>query len=60
MTTTLEQQVKDWEFLHRLMGDARKLKEELQKTFLHAEVYPRLKEYAERYHIKYDHLNKPK
>lgn len=60
MTTNLEAQITDWEFLHRLMGDARKLKEELQKPFLRTEFYPRIKEYAEKYHTKYDHLNKPK
>jgi len=57
---TLEQQIKAWETLHKLMNDSRNMKPELQKQFLHNEVYSRLKSYFEIYHIKYDHLNKPK
>lgn len=60
MTTKLEQQVKDWEIIHKHIQDARKLKEELRQTFLRNEVYPRVKEYAEKYNTKYDFLNKPR
>jgi len=42
------------------MQDSMKMKPELQKQFLHNEVYSRLKVYADTYGIKYDHLNKPK
>lgn len=60
MTTKLEQQIKDWETLHKFMNDSRHMKPELQKQFLQNEVYSRLKVYFEKYGIKYDHLNKPK
>lgn len=55
----LQDQVEDWKGLHRMFSDAQKLPKERQTEYLHQEVYPRLKEYCQKYKTKYDHLNRP-
>lgn len=58
--TILENQVKDWETLHKLFKDAQALAKPRQTEYLHAEVYPKLREYVQKYATKYDHLNRPR
>ena len=58
--TILEEQVKEWRTLHNMFQDARHMTGQRQHDYLHNEVYPRLREYTQRYATKYDHLNIPK
>jgi hypothetical protein len=57
---TLEGKVKSWKEIHRLISDAKKLRQDLRYKFLQSEVEPRLKEYREKYKARYNHLAEPK
>ena len=59
MTITIEQ-ITEWRVLHNLFNDAKMMYGTRQREFLDNEVYPRLREYVQKYATKYDHLNKPK
>lgn len=57
--TKLEDQVRAWEGIKKLIEDSKRLKFSVMIKFLNEEVYPRVRDYNETYGVKYNHLQRP-
>lgn len=62
MTITIDKtsQVEDWKAIQRMIHDARRMPGQRKIEYLQYEVFPRLKEYCDKYQTKYDPLNRPR
>ena len=56
---TIEEQVEDWKMIKDIFRLAKSNKGMLRASFYHT-VHQKVKEYNNKYGIKYDPLNKPK
>lgn len=56
----LEEQLKDWNEIHRYMIVAGRIPYHEQAKFIEEDLKPLIEEYKQKYNQDYDHLKKPK